>query len=219
MRTRFLQYVFHALPILSRSCVLRDVNNFIRSASTGLLAGLYAMAIPFTLLDDKLCVNQVYSKPDPEDLWRLCYRCLQREMQFPQLSTIQISLLLLNQIPPDIASYDTPALWSLASSTLALAQSLGLHIDPESWKLPAWEIRLRRRLWWSVVNEHVWRALTHGRPLALHHDDWSVANIMIKDFHMDAEAASMEIGELSNPEYFVQLCTLTMIAADVCAAF
>lgn len=195
------------------------MHGFIDSASTGLLAGVYALALPFTAWDGALCVNQVYSKPSSQDLWRICYRCLQREMHFPQLSTIQISLLLLNQPPLDVASYDTPALWSLASSTLAQAQALGIHVDPTKWKLPPWEIRLRRRLWWSVVVEHVWRAVTQGRQPLLVRENWNVAPLSSRDFRIDPEVRDEKSGDDKSYEYFLQLCTLTIIANDVCRSF
>lgn len=214
-----MDHIFHALPIISRSRTLRDVHGFIRSASAGLLAGIYALALPFTAWDETLCVAQVYSKPSSRELWRICYRCLQREMHFPQLSTIQMSLLLLNQPSLDVASYDTPAAWSLASSTLAQAQALGIHMDPAKWKLPPWEIRLRRRLWWSVVVEHVWRALTQGRQSLLMPNSWNVSPLTTRDFRIDPELRDDKSRDSKSYEYFLQLCTVTLIADDVCRSF
>lgn len=195
------------------------MHGFIRNASTGLLAGIYALALPFTAWDEALCINQVYAKPSPQELWRICYRCLQREMHFPQLSTIQISLFLLNQPPLDLASYDTPAIWSLASSTLGQAQALGLHMDPSKWKLPPWEVRLRRRLWWSVVVEHVWRALTHGRPSLLVRENCNVSPLNSRDFRIDPEVREEQSRDRESYEYFLQLCRVTIIADDVYWAF
>ena len=63
-------------------------------------------------------------------------------------------------------------------------------MDPGDWGLPGWEIRLRRRLWWTLFVEEKWRALTYGRPSHLHRDDWHVAALTEKDFLLDFETPS-----------------------------
>ncbi|KAF4913589.1 Transcriptional activator protein DAL81 [Colletotrichum viniferum] len=161
----YFRFVFQALPILSRSLILPDVERFVAEASTGLLAGVYMLALPFTPWDETLCMNNAYTKPSVDGLWQISYICLQRELHFPRLSTVQIFLLLLNQVSFDSVSVENPSAWSMAASLLGMAQSLGLNADPRGWNLPPWEIRLRRRLWWSVYVEHTWRSVTHGSPM------------------------------------------------------
>lgn len=110
-------------------------------------------------------------------------------------------------------------MWSLASSMLAVSQSLGLNIDPTRWKLPAWEVRLRRRLWWAVVVEHRWRAVTHGRSSTLSDDDWDVSPLSAEDFTVDTAAEHSNEWTAQSPDYFIHLCSLTDIVSEICRRF
>ncbi|KAJ4004102.1 hypothetical protein NW766_011959 [Fusarium irregulare] len=213
----YFRFVFESLPILSRSQVFADLEHFVATASTGLLAGLYALALPFTPWDEKLCLDSAYSKPDVAKLWQVSYTCLQKELHFPRLSTIQIYLLLLNHTPFDAVCVENPFVWSLASSMLAMAQSLGLNVDAKGWKLPAWEVRLRRRLWWVVYVEYTWRAVTHGRCSMISDDDWDVKPLTVDDFVVDVDVPDY-IHKLSS-DYIIQLCSLTEITSHICRQF
>lgn len=216
--SRYLRFVFPALPILSRSLVLQDIEGFVAEAPTGLLAGIYALASPFSPWDDTLCLHNAYTPPSIEALWQISHTCLQRELQFPHLSTVQIFLLLLNHLPFDSVSVENPFSWSMAASMLAMAQSLGLNADPTGWNLPSWEIRLRRRLWWAVVVEHTWRSVTHGRSSMLHHDDFDVSSLTRDDFIIEAKPGLVTEYEVS-PDYFIQLSSLTLIVDKICRQF
>ncbi|KAM5385335.1 hypothetical protein ACJZ2D_000976 [Fusarium nematophilum] len=215
----YFKFIFESLPILSRSVVLPDEHAFVMEASTGLLAGIYALALPFTPWDEKLCLPGAYSKPNVDSLWQISYTCLQKELHFPRLSTIQIFLLLLNQMPFDTAVVESPFVWSLASSMLAMSQSLGLNVDPTGWNVPTWEARLRRRLWWAVVVEHTWRSVTHGRSSMLCDDDWDVSPLTQEDFIVDASVGSLNDMSHQLPDYFMHLCSLTQIANSICRQF
>ncbi|KAJ5825088.1 transcriptional regulator family: Fungal Specific TF [Penicillium robsamsonii] len=196
MVQRYFRYIFHALPVLSRSFVFRDIEAFVKNASVGLLAAIYALSLQFTAWDDVLCVDSGYTKPSTDDLWGISYACLQREMHFPRLSTIQTSLLLLNFDPFDPASAENPSAWVLASSTLAIAQSLGLNMNPIGWDLPTWEIRLRRRLWC-----------------------WNVTPLTLADFEVNLNpGAGLGVGDVC-PDYFMHLSSLTIIANNLCRTF
>lgn len=211
----YLRFVFPSLPIISRSMVLRDEAAFVKEAPTGLLAGIYALALPFAAWDESLCLHNAYASPSVEALWKITYTCLQRELQFPQLHTVQMFLLLLNYPSFDPVSVENPFAWSTAAAMLGMAQSLGLHADLHGCNLPAWEIRLRRRLWWAVVVEHSWRAVTHGRSSMLRDDDWDVSPLTVDDFSMDTPGEGLDV----SPEYFLRLCTLTLIVEEICRKF
>ncbi|KAM0543612.1 hypothetical protein ACHAPJ_012199 [Fusarium lateritium] len=215
----YFKFVFESLPILSRSLVLQDVEAFVAKASTGLLAGIYALALPFTPWDEKLCLDSAYSKPDINNLWQVSYTCLQKELHFPRLSTVQTYLLLLNHTPFDAVSVENPFVWSLAASMLAMAQSLGLNVDSTGWKLPAWEVRLRRRLWWAVFVEYSWRSVTHGRSSMLSDDDWDVLPPTSEDFTVDSSVDIPDNIKGQSSDYFIHLCSLTEITSRICRQF
>ncbi|KAK2739366.1 fungal specific transcription factor domain-containing protein [Colletotrichum kahawae] len=214
----YFRFVFQALPILSRSLILPEVERFVAEASTGLLAGIYMLSLPFTPWDETLCMNNAYTKPSVDGLWQISYICLQRELHFPRLSTVQIFLLLLNQVSFDSVSVENPSAWSMAASLLGMAQSLGLNADPRGWNLPPWEIRLRRRLWWSAYVEHTWRSVTHGRSSMIRHDDWDVSPLTVDDFATDPATPAL-LGGSQSPDYIIQLCSLTRIADEICRLF
>ncbi|KAH6964540.1 fungal-specific transcription factor domain-containing protein [Fusarium avenaceum] len=215
----YFRFVFESLPILSRSLVFQDLDTFVAEASTGLLAGIYALALPFTPWDEKLCLDSAYSKPDINHLWQVSYTCLQKELHFPRLSTFQTYLLLLNHTPFDAVCVENPFVWSLAASMLAMAQSLGLNVDPTGWKLPAWEVRLRRRLWWAVYVEYTWRSVTHGRASMISGDDWDVSPLKPEDFVVELAVDVPEHIQNRSSDYFIHFCSLTDIASQVCRKF
>ena len=215
----YFRFVFPSLPILSRSLVLKDINGFVKEAPTGLLAGIYALALPFAAWDESLCLHNAYAPPDVAALWKITYTSLNRELHFPRLFTIQTFLLLLNYLPFDSVSVENPFAWSMAASMLAMAQSLGLNVDPSGWNIPAWEIRLRRRLWWSVSVEHIWRSITHGRSSMLNDDDWDVTPLTLEDFVIDHSVSSGDSGLDISPGYFIHLCSLSLIAGKICREF
>jgi hypothetical protein len=212
-----MRFVFETLPIISHSHISKNQVAFVAQAPVGVLAGIYALALPFISWDEKLCLDNAYSTPKIEALWQISFACLQEELQFPRLSTVQIFLLLLNQLPFDAASVESPFFWSLSASMVAAAQSLGLHLDPVHWDLPPSEMRLRRRLWWSVFVEHTWRAVTHGRPSMLHDDDWDVSPLASDDFSTCADDDYVHWDDLSQSDAgcFIALCSLSKITSDI----
>ncbi|KAH8171213.1 fungal specific transcription factor domain-containing protein [Sarocladium implicatum] len=215
----FIKFVYPALPIISRTLVLQNIERFVAGAPTGLLAGIYALSLPFAPWDDTLCLSNAYSKPSMDALWKVTYTCLQRELHFPHLSCVQIYLLLLNHFQFDSVSVETPFIWSTAAAMLAMAQSLGLNIDPNGWNLPDWEIRLRRRLWWAVLVETTWRSVTHGRASMIRHDDWDVSSLTSSDFALEDDLKSVCDMSDQSPQYFIRLCSLTLIADGICRRF
>ncbi|WVR05522.1 hypothetical protein IAU60_002540 [Kwoniella sp. DSM 27419] len=52
----------------------------------------------------------------------------------------------------------------LLAHTIALAQLLGLHLDPSHWSIPAWEQELRIRLWWMLRIHDAWMSFLNSRP-------------------------------------------------------
>jgi hypothetical protein len=45
---------------------------------------------------------------------------------------------------------DARKIWTLTGLTVRIAQTLGVHRDGSHFKLPPFEIEMRRRLWWQV---------------------------------------------------------------------
>lgn len=150
-----------------------------------LLAAVYASAFPFVAHDDYLCVLNTYHSSPVQKLWRIVYELVSEEIHTPRLAVLQAALLYIHQQPTDEARYttaDTPFVWSFVGQIVGLACSLGVHIECRMWGIPAWEKRLRRRLWWAVYAEDKWRSLLMGRPPYIHPAEWDVSDLDEGDF-------------------------------------
>jgi hypothetical protein len=115
----------------------------------------------------------------------MVYELVTEAIHSPRLGVLQAALLYIHQQPRDEARHktaDTPFLWSFVGQIVGLACSLGLHIECRMWGIPAWEKRLRRRLWWAVYAEDKWRSLLMGRPPYIHPAEWDVSDLDEGDF-------------------------------------
>ena len=149
-----------------------------------LLAAIYAIALPFSHHDDYLSIQNGYKLPAAASLWRIVQDELPVEVHTPHLSNIQACLLYVQRPPTDgtTAAADTPFVWSLFASVVAQATSMGLHLDCQAWRIPAWEKRLRRRLWWAIIIEDKFRAMLRGVPSLIAEELWDVAELTDQDF-------------------------------------
>lgn len=227
----FVKYVYPALPLLSRSHMGLTPTCWtpqpwvLERTPVHLLAAIYASALPFAAHDDYLCVLQTYSAPPAHRLWRLVYELVAEEIHTPHLAVLQAAVLYLHR-PLDDAQASragTPFVWSWVGSLVGLAESLGLHIECRMWGIPAWEKRLRRRLWWAVYAEDKWRSLLLGRPPYIHAGEWDVAELDDADFLYHARgaasAASAGMAGTSDPVPFRYLVDLSAIAEQIYSSF
>lgn len=194
----FYAHIWPAFPVLSKA---RHSN--IQQIPTYLLACIYALSLPFRIHDEVLCVD-VYSTLSDVDLYRLSWRQLQSEIHRPKLGAIQTCLLLCQRRASNEFAADTPFTSGVVAQTVKLATVLGLHLDPTQWRLPPWEIRLRRRLWFCVWVVDIWNAVTTGTPRLIRDDDVNVRSLTPEDFH-----------EAEQPHDFLQLAKISTVLADI----
>ena len=213
MTNRFIKYVYPALPLVSRyqlgltpTCPIPDAS-VLDQIPVHLLAAIYASALPFSAHDDYLCVFITYSPPPLNRLWRIVYELLAEEIHTPHLAALQAGLLYLHKSLDEgrSAMADTPFVWSWVGSMVGLASSLGLHIECRMWGIPAWEKRLRRRLWWAVYAEDKWRSLLMGRPPYIRSEEWDVSALDAGDFVFQVHSvpSSTGVGEMNVPFRFL----------------
>jgi hypothetical protein len=214
-------FVHPRLPVLSLSDLEKMPYSDCDSLRPiGLQSAVYALAAPFTFLDDELSVLRGYGQVPTEDLWAIARRSYQRATCFSHLASLQLCLLLLQMPPPNFAVAEPLSTWALSCSSLSIAESLGLNLEPSEWRLPHKEIMLRRRLWWLAYSDHIWQALVIGRPSHLNDANWDVSKLTADDFEAD---------ELQDPEVRATVsrqiplclaqCELSIIAADVLGEF
>ena len=167
---RFMRFIFPTLPIISRSKLGLTPSHSIPDTSilqnipVHLLAAIYASAQPFTKLDEYLCIINAYTTPPTDRLWRITFEMILEEIHTPHLAILQAGLLYLNKKyqGSQSAVADSPLVWSFVGMLVGLATSLGLQLECRPMGLPAWERRLRRRLWWALYAEDKWRSLLMG---------------------------------------------------------
>ncbi|EPE04738.1 fungal specific transcription factor domain protein [Ophiostoma piceae UAMH 11346] len=134
------------------------------SLSLALLTALCAAALPFVVHDRSL-YPLLLRPPSSDQLYRLCWLGITQELHAPNLGTLQACLLLQQRLPTNLYLHDTAFAWSLIATAVSVAQTLGLHREPSRWTgIPAWERRLRRRLWWTLWSTEKWVALARGMP-------------------------------------------------------
>jgi hypothetical protein len=122
--------------------------------------------------------------------------------------------------PQSYVAADPPSFWALSCSALALAESLGVNLDPSGWRLPREEIILRRRLWWFTYTVHTWEALVCGRPSHINDANWDVSNLTADDFEGDAfEDPEIRESILQEIPICLAQSALSLIAADVLKEF
>ncbi|CAG8202536.1 unnamed protein product [Penicillium salamii] len=198
MQCRFMKFVFPTLPIVSRSrlgltysCNIPDAE-MLQNMPVHLLAAIYASAQPFTKFDEHLSILNAYNKPPTDRLWRIVFEIIMEEIHTPHLAVMQAGLLYLHKQHQDSQSAvaDSPFMWSLVGMLVGLATSLGLQLECRPMGLPAWERRLRRRLWWALYAEDKWRSLLMGRPPYIRQDEWDVTELDDDDFCLDAPVSS-----------------------------
>ncbi|EFX00605.1 fungal specific transcription factor domain containing protein [Grosmannia clavigera kw1407] len=188
----------------------------------GLLSAVYALAMPFSFLDDELSLLKGYVPVPTDELWAVTQRSHARTAALSHLSLLQLSLLLLQRPPYNDAVASTADIWSRSCAAVAVAETLGVNCDPSAWRLPRREAALRRRLWWLTYAQHVWHAVGLARPCHLHADCWDVAAPAADDLADDlAFAPDDTVRQIVTAEIPVLLAhwRLSVIAADVLKEF
>ena len=222
----YFKHIHPNFPVLSRSRVFyhgRDMKEVISSLPLSLKAALYASALPFMIYDDYLSTMLDVDPPSAQALYRMAWTAITHEIHTPHLSTLQSCLLLLQRDNTDQFVQCSPFQLSLMAWTVGLAQILGLSTDCSTWqRVPPWEKRLRRRLWWATYVLDKWTLLTAGITSHIKEDDFDVLPLTAADFVSDADG-DVPDSPLSYASYelphFSHLVQLTILLSDIQCAF
>ncbi|EED19110.1 conserved hypothetical protein [Talaromyces stipitatus ATCC 10500] len=224
----FMKFVYSMMPLISRSQIGlpgRLNEQSLQDVPVHLLAALYASALPFKIHDPELVLCGAYESQLCNKLWRIVYQLIMQEIHTPHLSVLQACLLYLQRLPvgSQSALADSPFIWSFLGTTVGLASSLGLHLEPRPWGIPAWEKRLRRRLWWAVYIEDKWRSLLIGRPPFIDREEWDVQNLDESDFVVNGLDEGVEHGlshdRIEHGAIFRSFTKLAIIADNIHQTF
>jgi hypothetical protein len=221
----YFKFVYPYFPVLSRSQTLSssesEMSAKIQSFPLSLKAVLYATGLPFMVYDDVLSTTLDLEPPPAKNLYRICWLAITQEIHTPHLSTLQSCLLLLQRVNDDRYVMDSPFRWSLLGWTITLAQSLGLSTDCSDWQgIPAWEKRLRRRLWWATYVMDKWSFMSAGLTTLIKNEDFDVLPLTSIDFvSSDMEGLyqqeAIRDDMIHEGSHFYHLVSLSMILSDV----
>lgn len=200
---RFHRFVHPHVPIFSYTQQLDPIQT-----KPFLLAAIYLLALPFATFDDYLSVQVVYALPDAEKLRKLAMDAVLHDMHHPGLHHLQTLILLVVAPPANSLIPDCASNWSLVGMMAAMAQTLGLQLDPTGWNLSANEVGLRKRLSWVVKMIDIWHAAVLGRSCLISDDDWVVSPPDLGDFSFEEISTTF-------PARFIQMYELTSILHGV----
>lgn len=213
----YFRFVHPVLPVLSKSQFLSQYATDKLSIPASLRGAVYGLACAFWSQDAALKDHPPIAQPA---LFEHAHAALNRELDSPKLSTLQACLLILHEQPDISGTTESPRIWVLACQATACAQSLGLHQDPTDWKLPLWEKRLRRRLWWSTVVHDVWISICHGNTPHISFESFDTLELEMADMASDEEVVGLggyvlEEGDqsfgLHHASRFLETVNMTMV--------
>jgi hypothetical protein len=184
----YFRFVHPILPVLSKSRILKSYVTDKLSIPASLRGAIYGLASAF--LTEDMTLEDV-PPITPAVLFEHAHAALNRELDSPKLSTLQACLLVMHQQPEMNGTTESPRIWVLACQATACAQSLGLHRDPSSWKMPSWEIKLRKKLWWVTYITDKWTSVCHGNTPHIPDDSFDTSDLDVDDLSFDEDVTGV----------------------------
>lgn len=215
----FWRHVQPCYPLLHKDMFMQQYSTSYKSIPSPLLGAVYLSALRWWSYNPEL---SIHTPPDAAKLRKLVKQAIPTSYHRPKLFSIQAILLLLQCQPEDPLNPDHTYDWGLTCQALAVGQCVGLHLDASSWAIPAWERNVRKRLSWALYMQDRWTALAYGRPVHIHHDDWTVSELANSDF-IDCETVGGDedrrtIGATGNL-LFMHMVRLTQSLSTVLSSF
>lgn len=89
------------------------------------------------------------------------------------LSLELVELLLIRTHYLTLSKNESEEIWSIRGELVAIGTAMGLHRDPEKWKMSRELAERRRWAWWHIILLERWQCFLFGRPLSVasHHFD------------------------------------------------
>ncbi len=149
----YFRFVHPVYPILQKKRFLQLFRTNRGKISPALRGCIYGIGARWLSFDDVIGDRPAL---DESTLIAISRTALDRELESPNLESLQTCLLMLHETPQPTSIIESPRLWACVGQAVSVAQSLGLHMDPMSWRLENWEKALRKKLWWSVFQADKW---------------------------------------------------------------
>ncbi|KAI4775765.1 hypothetical protein E4T52_09307 [Aureobasidium sp. EXF-3400] len=209
----YFRTIHPSFPILHKGVFLEKYARSYREFSPALLAAVYLLTTNYWRCSPALATKP---KPDACRLYELATESYDLTIYRPKLSSVQAGLLIAQYecFTSDIMACGSRG--KITAQLVSMTHTMGLHLDPSGWDLPAWEISLRCRLAWAVYVQDKWVALIEGRPALLSDRDWIVPLLQHKDFPEHEEHNEEGSSEVEKSRIiFIQMIELTRILSDI----
>ena len=217
----FFKHVHPVYSVVSKVRFLRAFEGDKLKIPASLRGAVYGLGSMFWQHDCSVEENLTF---DLHDLFEEAQSSLQREFHGPNLWNLQACLLLLYERPADNATIETPRTWVFSAHTVACAQMIGLHRNPAHWQIPAWEKKLRTKLWWATYTADIWSSVCHGNPphiypasfttLSPDIDDLAFDEDVPKQLHHMVDASSRTV-DISTSARFLEMVKLSQILHEL----
>jgi hypothetical protein len=204
VRKLYFDCLHPCFPIMDEETFLELWKKDNNRVSSTLMCDIYASALLYWRRSNVL---RQYPRPDLNFVWNLAVTALQDDFLGPTLSTLHAALLDMVGRPVGAVTGNIVNIGRVAT----LAQSLGLHRDPTSWKATLHEKNIRIRLWWGVVIHDHWSSMGHGIPPTIHPNYYDVP-LVTSD--MLGTSTNLE-KDFQSTLSFVYLCKLTQILGQL----
>ena len=218
----YFQFIHPKFPVLSKARVLKQWAIDRLGIPASLRGAIYGLASAFW--DQEAALQEVPPISQAE-LFEHAHAALHRELDSPKLSTLQACLLVLHEQPEANGTTESPRIWAYSCQATACAQSLGLHQDPTSWRLPLWERRLRKKLWWATYFTDKWTSICHGNTPHIPENSFDTSDLTIEDVASDEEVAGLPGCDLINANNrrfeeqdaarFIELVNISKVLSNV----
>lgn len=205
VRKAYFDHLHPCFPVLDEKTFSDMWDEDCDRISSTLICDLYASALQVWGRSAVLC-HQI--RPDPHFIWNQAVTALQDDFMAPTISTVHAAVLDLLGRPVIGVTGNIVN----AGRIVTLAQSLGLHRDPSSWKATSHEKSVRIFLWWGILIHDYWSSIGHGIPPTINPQYYDVPVPTISNTTGSGTQAQTH---LQSNTTFVQLCKLSQILGDI----
>ena len=206
---KFFENVHPTFPVLMEDSFRHSYRSR-SNMSPLLLASVYVLASRFL---DVGSGSQMVRRLEVGRLETTALKLLAESLPHASISTIQAGLLLMQK-----SSLNTAA---LNGQLITAGFELGLHQNCSEWRMQNWEKGLRKRLAWALYMQDKWSSLVHGRPSHIFSSNWTVQDLVERDFsdafRADPQQDDSAVGH--GPLLFCHMIALTTILADILDRF
>ncbi|CZR60691.1 uncharacterized protein PAC_10587 [Phialocephala subalpina] len=184
----YFRFVHPIFPVLSKAHIMNEYATDKLAIPASLRGVIYGLGCALWTQDPALKHAPPISQ---SELFEHAHAALNRELDSPKLATLQTCLLILHEQPDASGTTESPRIWTLACQATGCAQSVGLHQDPTNWKIPHWEKKLRKKLWWATYVTDLWTSICHGQTPHIVDGTWDTSDLDINDLMSDEDVAGV----------------------------